>query len=173
LHVQVINLAVGIRSRIGTIIFRRREDEHKGAVVVSEMRIGQLARQLELNTQTIRYYERIGLLPKPERTQAGYRLYGEKDARRLRFIKNARSAGLTLGEVKEVLAFHERGEPPCEYVTGAIARRAEEVERQIAELTEFKRELDRLSERAKEQPVREPQLENYCHILDSAESNIP
>ena len=131
------------------------------------MKIGELARRLDLNTQTIRYYERIGLLPEPERTESGYRVYGGEDERRLRFIKNARSAGLTLGEVKEVLAFHERGEPPCAYVTEAIARRAEEIERQIGELIEFKRELDRLHERALNVSTGEPRPQDYCHIIES------
>ncbi len=134
---------------------------------MSEMRIGELAKRLDLNTQTIRYYERIGLLPEPERTAARYRVYGEEDEGRLRFIKNARKASLTLGEIKEVLAFHERGETPCAYVMDAIARRAEEIERQIAELTRFKRELDRLYERAKKQPTREPRSQNYCHIIEA------
>ncbi len=137
---------------------------------MGEMRIGQLAKRLDLNAQTIRYYERIGLLPEPGRTESGYRLYGQEVERRLRFAKNARKAGLTLGEVKEVLALHERGEPPCAYVTEAIARRAEEVERQIAELTEFKRELDRLHERAQKQPVLEPEPGGYCHIIDGVEN---
>jgi MerR family copper efflux transcriptional regulator len=131
---------------------------------LSGMRIGELAKSLGLNTQTVRYYERIGLLPEPDRTEAGYRLYGQKDRRRLGFIKNARSAGLTLGEIKEVLAFHERGEPPCGYVAETVARRAKEVERQISELTKFKRELDNLYERAREQP-RRPDGDSYCHII--------
>lgn len=133
---------------------------------MGEMRIGQLARRLDLNAQTIRYYERIGLLPRPERTESGYRAYGEEDERRLRFVKNARNSGLALGEVKEVLAFHERGEAPCVYVTEAISRRAEEVERQIAELTEFKRELDRLHERARKQQTRGAGSDCYCHIIE-------
>ncbi len=131
------------------------------------MRIGELAERLGLNTQTIRYYERIGLLPVPERTESGYRAYGEEDERRLRFIKNARSAGLTLGEVKEVLTFHERGEAPCAYVAEAIARRAVEIEQQVAELMEFKRELDRLQERAANLATREPRLQGYCHIIET------
>lgn len=129
------------------------------------MKIGELAKKLGLNTQTIRYYERVGLLPKPERTEAGYRLYGEADERRLRFIRNARNVGLTLGEIKEVLAFHERGEPPCAYVIETIARQAEEVERQISELTKFKSELDRLYERARKKPPQEPALGSYCYII--------
>ncbi len=132
---------------------------------MAEMRIGELAGRLDLNAQTIRYYERIGILPKPARTEAGYRAYGEKDEKRLRFVKNARNSGLGLGEVKEVLVLHERGEAPCGYVTEAIARRAEEVERQIAELTEFKEELDRLHERAREQRDLVPGSGRYCHII--------
>jgi DNA-binding transcriptional MerR regulator len=137
------------------------------------MKIGELAKKLDLNTQTIRYYERIGLLPKPERTEAGYRSYREEDEERLRFVKNARNSGLNLGEVKEVLAFHERGEAPCAYVTEALARRAEEVERQIAELTEFKEELDRLYERARKQPARKPWQGNYCHIIEGSRRETP
>lgn len=130
------------------------------------LRIGELAGRLDLNTQTIRYYERVGLLPEPERTEAGYRIYGEEDERRLGFVKNARDAGLSLGEIKEVLALRERGEPPCAYVTEAICRRAREVERQIEELVRFKRELDRLSERARKLPARESEPGRYCHIIE-------
>ncbi|CAN5780839.1 heavy metal-responsive transcriptional regulator [soil metagenome] len=130
------------------------------------MQIGVLATNVGVNTQTIRYYERVGLLPEPERSDAGYRLYGVEDERRLEFIKNARNVGLTLGEVKEVLAFHERGEPPCAFVTRTIARRSEEIERQISELTEFKNELDRLYERACREPAQEPEDGSYCHIIN-------
>ncbi len=136
------------------------------------MRIGELAGRLDLNAQTIRYYERIGLLPEPGRTESGYRSYAEKDERRLLFIKNARNAGLTLGEVKEVLAFQERGEAPCAYVTEAIARRAEEIERQIAELGEFKRALDRLYERAANLRAREPRSQDYCHIIETEKATL-
>jgi DNA-binding transcriptional MerR regulator len=135
-------------------------------MVVSELRIGELAKRLDLNTQTIRYYERIGLLPEPDRTSVGYRIYGEKDERRLGFIKRARSVGLTLEEIKEVLGFCDRGEPPCPYVTEIITRHAEEVERRIAELTKFKRELDRLHERAKERPSHSFKPGRYCHIIE-------
>lgn len=132
-----------------------------------KLRIGELAKKLGLNAQTVRYYERIGLLPEPERTEAGYRLYRDEDLRRLKFVKNARNAGLTLGEIKEVLAFHERGEAPCSYVTEAIARRAEEVDRQITELTKFKKELDRLHEQARVRPAGEAKPDRYCHIIES------
>ena len=69
--------------------------------------------------------------------------------------------------IESKLAFHERGEPPCAYVTEAIARRAKEVEHQIEELTRFKRELDRLYERTSAQSGREPEPDRYCHIIES------
>lgn len=131
-----------------------------------------MARRLDLNAQTIRYYERIELLPEPERTKSGYRAYAEEDEERLRFIKNARSSGLRLGEIREVLAFHERGKAPCSYVTETIARRAGEIERQIAELKEFKRELDKLHERAERETAREPEPGGYCHIIESEEKEV-
>lgn len=98
------------------------------------MRIGELARQLDLNPKTIRYYGAIGLVPEPDRTPGGYRIYGETDRKRLRFIRTAQRFGLSLDEIAEVLAFRERGEPPCHYVAGVIARQAEEVEARVAEL---------------------------------------
>lgn len=139
---------------------------------MAKMRVGELAQRLDLNPQTIRYYERIGLLPQPERTAAGYRLYGDEDERRLRFVRNARSVGLTLGEVKEVLGFHERGETPCAYVMETIAGRSREIERQITELSEFKRDLDELYEQARKRMVREPQPGNYCHIIEKSKDQI-
>jgi len=130
------------------------------------MRIGELAEQVHLNTQTIRYYERIGLLPAPERTESRYRVYRVADERRLRFIKSARNMGLTLREVKEVLAFHERGELPCAYVTQTLAGRAEEIGRQVADLLRFKDELELLVKRAQERMGCEQHEREYCDIIE-------
>jgi DNA-binding transcriptional MerR regulator len=130
------------------------------------MRMGELAERVGVDAQTIRYYERIGLLPEPERTRSGYRVYGEGDERRLRFIRGGRAIGLTLGEVREVLAFRERGEPPCAYVTETLASRAREIGIRIAELARFKRELDALLERSRQEPICEPRDGEYCHIIE-------
>ena len=131
------------------------------------MRIGELAAHLNLNAQTIRYYERIGLLPAPARTESRYRVYGPADARRLRFIKRARNMGLTLGEVKEVLAFHERGELPCAYVMQTLIGRAEEVGRQIAELMRFKDELDLLVAQTRARASSGQSDQGYCDIIEN------
>jgi len=86
------------------------------------MRIGELAGELGLNPRTIRYYEGIGLLPQPDRTGGNYRAYGREDWERLQFIKAAQRLGLTLDEIREVLAFAERGEPPCGFVRERLRR---------------------------------------------------
>ena len=132
------------------------------------MSIGQLAARLGLNPRTIRYYERIGLVPEPSRTAARYRLYDADDESRLRFIKSAQRVGLNLGEIKEALAFRERGEPPCDYVAGVIEQRLGEVNQRLRELREFKRELTQLRDRIRATgPV--PQREgSYCHYIQTA-----
>ncbi|MGH3226123.1 MAG: heavy metal-responsive transcriptional regulator [Streptosporangiaceae bacterium] len=98
------------------------------------MRIGELAGELGLNPRTIRYYEVIGLLPQPERTGGNYRAYDHGDLDRLRFIRAAKRLGLTLDEIREVLAFAERGEPPCGFVRERLHREVAAIEARIAEL---------------------------------------
>jgi DNA-binding transcriptional MerR regulator len=128
--------------------------------------IGQLAKRLDLNPRTIRYYERIRLVPEPERTGAGYRLYGQADEDRLRFIKSAQRLGLSLGEVKEVLAFRERDQQPCRYVASVIEQRLGEVRQRLRDLRAFKAELTELQDRISADGVAERDS-GYCHYIQS------
>lgn len=134
------------------------------AMQTEAMTISELAGRLRLNPRTLRYYERIGLLPEPERTGAGYRLYGPADEERLRFIKAAQRVGLTLGEVRETLAFRERGEPPCCYIAERLDERLDEIDRRLRELRAAKHELGALRQRIREHgPIERP--DGYCHYL--------
>ncbi len=130
------------------------------------MRIGELAGRTGVDAQTIRYYERIGLLPEPERTESRYRVYGDGDEARLRFVKSARELGMTLAEVREILALRERAECPCGYVAGTLARHAEDIRRRIVELTRFEREIEGLLGRTREQPVGTSGEPGYCRIIE-------
>jgi DNA-binding transcriptional MerR regulator len=112
------------------------------------VRIGELADRLGINARTIRYYERIGLLPDPERTSSGYRSYQDTDAERLRFIKTAQRLGLTLDEIREIIAFRDRGEPPCNYVAELLRRQVRDLGQRIAEMRALRSELQRLEARA-------------------------
>ncbi|MBW3602103.1 MAG: heavy metal-responsive transcriptional regulator [Actinobacteria bacterium] len=127
------------------------------------MRIGQLAGRLGLNTRTVRYYESIGLLPEPERTAGGYRLYGEYDLQRLTFIRTAQRLGLTLDDIGEILAFRERGQTPCGHVVELLQRHARELDQRIAELRELRDELDELVARAGKLP---DGAGAYCGLIE-------
>ena len=108
-------------------------------------RIGDLAATLRINPRTIRYYERIGLLPEPERLPSGYRQYSAHDAERLRFILKAKTIGLTLDEIREILALRDAGQPPCEHVATMIDEKVVAIEAQIRVLRNLKDELLKLS----------------------------
>ncbi len=132
------------------------------------MRIGELADQLGLNPKTIRYYESIGLLPAPDRTPSGYRDYDdERSAEVLTFIKAAQRLGISLDEIREILAFRERGEPPCSYVRGVLRRQVDEIDERIAELRHLRKELVTLDQIADGLPDPGP---GRCRLIEHARS---
>lgn len=134
------------------------------------MRIGELAERLDLNPRTIRFYEGAGVLPEPERTSSGYRDYDESDVDRLKFVKLAQSLGLSLDEISEVLAFRDRGEPPCDYVAQVIRHKAEEIDHQIEQLQRLRGELRRLARRARGLP-QDINKGHVCHILEQEDGS--
>jgi MerR family transcriptional regulator, copper efflux regulator len=133
-----------------------------------QMQIGELARRVGVDAKTIRYYEEIGLLPEPPRTEAGYRLYSDQDASRLAFIRRARALDFSLGEVNEILNCRASGEAPCPYVLRLIHAKIATVEQQITELERLKRELRVLEREAGRTGIRRlPQAGEVCHILET------
>ncbi len=101
---------------------------------MTQVFIGTLARQSGLPIKTIRYYEEVGLLPKPSRTPAGYRLYAPDAADRLVFIKKAQNLGLRLDEIREILDLADRGRCPCGHVQDLLKKRFKELQQKIADL---------------------------------------
>lgn len=129
------------------------------------MRIGELASRSGVTAKTIRYYEAIGLVPRPPRSSSGYRDYDESAADRLAFIRAAQAAGLTLGQIRSVIALRDEGEAPCGYVTDLLQSRAAELERRIAELTALRAELHRLAARARHLDPASCEPGDICHII--------
>ncbi len=127
------------------------------------MRIGELSGQTGVSTKTIRYYEDIGLVPAPARTSSGYRDYDGDAQRRLALIRAAQSVGLSLGEIREVLAFRDRGQAPCSHVAQLIQRHAEDLSERIAALEAMRRDLERLARRAKANGGGDGA---FCHIIE-------
>ncbi|MBI3022055.1 MAG: MerR family transcriptional regulator, partial [Candidatus Omnitrophica bacterium] len=96
--------------------------------------IGALAKQAGVPIKTIRYYEEVGLLPKPARTVSRYRLYAPETVDRLQFIKKAQNLGLRLQGIKEILDLADRGRCPCGHVQHLLKLRLQELNRKIADL---------------------------------------
>ena len=99
------------------------------------MRIGELATAAGVSPDTLRYYERRGLLPRASRLENGYRAYGPEAARRVGVIRAGLSAGLTLDEIREVLQLRDGGAAPCRRVRDLVAVKLAEVERRLDDLT--------------------------------------
>jgi MerR family mercuric resistance operon transcriptional regulator len=103
--------------------------------------MGAVAAQAGVHRETIRYYERVGLLPKPLRTRSGYRVYPPEAVARVRFIKRAQSLGFSLDEIREIINLSRAGRSPCSRVRRLLQQKLEDVDRRIAELSEFRQEL--------------------------------
>lgn len=105
--------------------------------------IGQLSERAGVPTQTIRYYERLGLLETPGRTASRYRVYTAEHLDRLRFVLQAKRFGLSLDEIKELIVLRCGGVEPCGHLRELVRRRLDETEQRIRELTAFRDDLQR------------------------------
>jgi DNA-binding transcriptional MerR regulator len=108
---------------------------------MNALTIGQLGQATDTKIETIRYYEKIGLLPAPRRTTGNYRSYAAEHLQRLGFIRRARDLGFSIEDIRELLKLAAHGEAPCEGVDRLLARHLETTERKIAALTRLRREL--------------------------------
>jgi MerR family copper efflux transcriptional regulator len=130
------------------------------------MKIGELAGRAGTSVKTIRYYDRVGVLCPQERSESGYRLYGEDALDRYRFVRAAQAVGLRLGEIREITALRDRGEEPCGFVVDLIGRRATELDARIAELVALRDELRSLDRRARQLDPRRCDPRLVCQVID-------
>lgn len=103
--------------------------------------IGQLSVRAVVNLETVRYYEKIGLLPAPPRTEGGHRLYGEEHVKRLTFVRRARELGFTLDEIRALLHLAEERERSCARARAVAAKHLADVRAKIADLRRMQRVL--------------------------------
>jgi DNA-binding transcriptional MerR regulator len=106
--------------------------------------IGELAKQTGCKVQTIRYYEQIGLMPKPGRTLGHQRIYDEQHVHRLAFIRHSRELGFTLEAIRELLQLSDDPNQPCEQADRIARAQLREVETRMARLAMLKTELERM-----------------------------
>jgi MerR family mercuric resistance operon transcriptional regulator len=131
---------------------------------MATLTVSMLAKRTGIRADTIRYYERAGLLPPPARNRAGYRQYDESTAERLRLIKGAQRLGLRLREIAELLAVRDRGACPCGHTRALVQRHLEEIEAEIAHLVELRRELGRVAAECAADAHPEPDGSWPCEI---------
>ena len=108
------------------------------------MKIGELAKATATKVETVRFYEKAGLLPSPARTDANYRSYGPAHLQRLSFIRRARDLGFSLDAVRDLLALADDRAKPCGAVDAIASGHLTEVERKIADLSAMREELRRV-----------------------------
>ncbi len=133
---------------------------------MSTITIGKLAKESDVNIETVRFYERKGLLPKPSRSPSGYRLYSDDDHKRLHFILLAKKHGFALSDIKDLLQLRVNPSSTCEEVKIKADHKIEVIEKKIAELQSMKRALAVLAATCHgDGPAGE------CPILDAFEIN--
>ena len=127
-----------------------------------QLKIGELAEQGQVSLQTIRYYEREGLLPKPPRLTSGYRVFSSEAVRRVRFIKRAQELGFSLTEIKELLSIRIDPKSDCSDVQKLARAKVTDIEGKIRTLQGMKKVLNKLASAC---PGVGPSIE--CPILES------
>jgi MerR family mercuric resistance operon transcriptional regulator len=108
------------------------------------MLIGEVANRLDVPRHTIRFYEKQGLLPEPQRQGNGYRDYDPAVVDRVTFIRNSQAAGLTLSEIMSILSLRDAGKAPCTHVSSLLGHKLEDVQERLKDLAALEAELKQL-----------------------------
>lgn len=133
-----------------------------------QLKIGQLAGTTGFTTRTIRYYESLGLLQPPGRSESGYRLYSSGDVERLEFIKKAKRLGLSLEEIRDILSLHARRQPCCVHVLALLDQKLDFLDQLMREMREFRDELARLRQESAERLEEFSAGPAICSIIEQA-----
>ena len=132
------------------------------------LKAGKVAAQIGVGVQTLHYYERIGLLPKPVRSEANYRLYPADVVRRVTFIKKAQALGFTLAEIKEILKLKSYGRAPCRKVTELGEKHLRDIDTRLAQLRRYRHAVARsLSSWRGKTAHRRNCAGEFCDLIES------
>ena len=134
---------------------------------MARLLIGKLAKSAGVKADTVRFYERAGMLPKPQRSPTGYRIYSERDLAQLQFIKKAQSLGFSLDEIKRILSLRGRGSARCRCVIAMAEATLGETKAKLEELQRFHDSLQRHLRKWKQQPRPTAHAE-FCALIQNA-----
>ncbi len=133
---------------------------------MEQLTVGELARRAHVNRETVRYYERRRLLPRPLRTTSGYRVFSDDALRRLRFIRHAKALGFSLNEIKELLALRVNSIGACDRVQERTQAKMADIDEKIRSMKQVKDALSELVDACARR-----RKSNECPILDSLNAN--
>ena len=105
------------------------------------LKIGDVAKQTGLGIETLRFYEKAGILDRPARTESGYRLYGKNVLERIAFIKRAQLLGFTLDEIRQLIVHKKAGENPCAHVRRIVRQRLNDLDEKLKHMRRYRNEL--------------------------------
>jgi len=136
---------------------------------VKYMTIGKLATHTGVGAETIRYYERSGFLPAPDRLPSGYRVYGKDTVNRVRFIREAQSLGFSLSEINDLLSLTDDPYADCAQVNERAQTKLQEIDDKIQRLHQMQASLQRLARYcpADEQPLSECSIINHLYGMET------
>jgi MerR family transcriptional regulator, Zn(II)-responsive regulator of zntA len=137
---------------------------------MAEKFIGVVARECGMNPRTLRFYEAVGLLPRPSRSESGYRIYDEDAAQRLAFIGKAKSLGLSLREIRHILALRDSGRLSCHSVQRILKAHIIRVDEQTARLQAFKSDLQAMlanCRRRRESGTKITTQKAMCRVIET------
>ncbi len=131
-------------------------------------KIGEVAKQTGIGIETLRFYERSGLLDCPARTEGGYRLYDEEALLTLEFIKRAQTLGFTLDEIKQIIAESRAGHSPCDEVREIVRARLQELDERMRQMRKYRNALAATLQVWDEQGAT---TGRFCGLIESSEIN--
>lgn len=136
------------------------------------LRVAELAEAVGVRADTIRYYERVGLLPPPARTAAGYRAYDTAAIDRLKFIQGAQRLGLRLHDITDLLAIRDTGVCPCEPAEELLRRRLRELDAEKARLDELRKQMVTMIEALPSADCPQPTPGTWCPPVEGGERHV-
>ena len=134
---------------------------------VQSVQVQEVAIDIGVTPDTVRYYTRIGLLDPVKNVGNGYREYGERDRRRLRFILSARQLGFSVADINQILDHADQGESPCQLVRTLIEKRLDEVTKRFNDTAKLRERMEAALESWESTPDRTPTGDMICHLIES------
>jgi MerR family transcriptional regulator, mercuric resistance operon regulatory protein len=122
---------------------------------------GEIAKRTGCNIETVRYYEKVGILPEPPRTSGGHRVYGEEHLKRLVFVRRSRELGFSIEEITGLLSLVDGGDYSCSEVHALTVKHIESIQSKIADLTRLETNLTEMAAHCSKGDIPE------CHVVDT------